>query len=702
VRPIALGCHCDPMGAVDCTSCRACQVHCPSDLDLARVVATSRRLGGVPTSHQGVFTALSILEALGASASLGEWHATRPGVVTGDDAVFFPGTAALMDPYFGREAEYSAGPHGALLLLNAAGVRPRIVGGGSGHDLWYQGAFEEFQALSDRLVPLLREAVEATGGGPVVCHSAEDAHALRDLHGVDAVHISQYLAGRAQDSGPGGDGPEGERPRVAFLDPCRLGRFAGVYDEPRDLLSRVAEVADLGWDRGEEPCCGVSAWVNCNAWSKDHRRSILQRAVDAGVEVLVTGCPMCQVHMDCYYDEEGYDPGAEEAVPVIRIADLTELLAELTGLLPRDRERLEWPGVGADAGILMPVARRPDAHWLDDEAVRAAHLCTQCLRCVEECPQSAPVLDHVDRVRRALVAEGRSPPPIAGMVESIGTDGNPFGEPRERRTEAYPSSMRDRMVSEDGDPPDVLVFLGCVDCYQDPRVMSAIGRVLEEAGVDYAVLGEDEGCCGYVDHLAGAHEAFEEVARDRMGAIVATGARVLVTPCAGCFRTFSQLYGEVDPAWPGTLEVLHLIEYLDALIGEGRLPLSREGKVRIVAYHDACDLGRHCGVYDAPRRVLSTLPGVVLEEFPDHREKARCCGGGGALRAFDTDVSLDIASRRLEGLVEGVDAVVSGCPSCKGNLRLAATRRAREGGPRIRVVDVVEMVAAALDGGGKR
>ena len=231
--------------------------------------------------------------------------------------------------------------------------------------------------------------------------------------------------------------------------------------------------------------------------------------------------------------------------------------------------------------------------------------------------------------------------------------------------------------------------------------MSAIGRVLEAAGVDYAVLGEQEGCCGYVDHLAGAHEAFEEVARDRMGAIVATGARVLVTPCAGCFRTFSQLYSDVDPAWPGDLEVVHLVEYLDDLIQEGRLDLSREGRVRMVAYHDACDLGRHCDVYDAPRRVLAALPGVVLEEFPDHREKARCCGDGVALRDVDTDVSLDIAARRLEGLVEGVEAVASGCPSCKGNLRLAATKRAREGGPRMRVVDVVELVAAALDGGGR-
>lgn len=696
MRDDTLGCECDPLGAVDCTSCRICEAVCPPRLDLARVVATSRRLGGVDTSHQGLFTALATLEAQGAATALSEWHATRPGVETGNDVVFFPGTAALMDPFFARDTEYAVGPHAALLLLNATGIRPRVVGGGSGHDLWYQGAFEEFQALSDRLVPILDNARKNVGGGPVICSSAEDVHALRDLHGVDAVHISQFMAGRDLPMAS----EEGPRPKVAFFDPCRLGRYGDVYDEPRDLLAQVAEVVDLGWERGKEPCCGVSAWVNCNAWSKDHRESILRRAHEARVEVLVTGCPMCQVHLDCYYAEEGYDPLDADKVPQVRIADLSELLAELTGHLPRERERLVGPHLDKDAGQLRPVARQSDALWLDDGTVRAAHLCTLCMRCVHECPQNAPILDRVLSVRGGIWDGQLSPPALVDMVSSIEKDGNPFGEPRDRRIEAYATAINERVLGDEDRPPDVLVFLGCVDSYQDPRVITAVGRVLEAAGVDYAVLGNEEGCCGYVNHLAGAEGPFKRNARDRIGAIVATGARVLVTPCAGCFRTFSQLYPEVDPGWPGGLVVMHLIEYLDLLLEEGRLPISKEGRVRLVSYHDACDLGRHKGVYDAPRRVLSALPGVVLEEFPKAREEAECCGGGGALRAFDTDASLEIGKGRLATLVEGVEIVASGCPSCKGNLRLAAATRAREGGPKLRVMDVVELIAASLEGGG--
>ncbi|UCC92218.1 MAG: (Fe-S)-binding protein, partial [Thermoplasmata archaeon] len=470
------------------------------------------------------------------------------GIETGDDLVFFPGPAALMDPFFDRETEYAVGPHAALLLLNAADLRPRIVGGGSGHDLWYSGRLDEFEALGRRLVPALNKAIKGTGGGPVVCASAEDAHAIRDLHGVDAVHVSELLADRDLDLTPA----KGPRPKVAFFDPCRLGRFRGEYEAPRKLLDLVADVVDLGWPRGKEPCCGVSAWVNCNAWSKDHRESILLRAHEAGVDALVTGCPMCQVHLDCYYAEAGYDEGEEGRVPPVRIVDLCELVAEQGGLLPLDRERLMGPDVHVNdrmTGLLHPVERRPLTEWLDAAAVTASHLCTLCLRCVQECPQDAPVLDHVIGVRQGLWANGLSPDGMTDMVASIEADGNPFGEPREGRTEAYPNGLAERVIVDEAWSPDVLLFPGCVYSYQDPRALAALTKVMEAAGVDYAVLGLEEGCCGYMDHLAGAEGEFQEVAKDRMGRIVASGARTLLTPCAGCFRTFSRLYTEVDEGW---------------------------------------------------------------------------------------------------------------------------------------------------------
>ena len=698
------GCSCDRFGAVDCTSCRLCEDLCPPGLDLARVVVTSRRIRAPDTSHQDLFTSLASLEAQGAEGALGEWHATRVGVETGTDVVFFPGTAALLDVFFRWEGEFAAGPHAGLLLLNAAGVTPTVVGGGSGHDLYYQGRLEEFEALGRRLVPRLGEALDRTGGGPVVCASAEDAHALRDLHGIGSVHISEFLQGREVDLPQGVTGTgTGTRPKVAFFDPCRLGRYRGAYDAPRELLARVADVVEMGHARGEEPCCGVSAWVNCNAWSKDHREGILRKAHEVGAEVLVTACPMCQVHLECYYAEEAYDPKDPARVPSLRVADLAELVAELGGLRPEPGRRLERPSLEAspaDAGILRPVAVGPLEAHLGDDVTRAAHLCTLCLRCVHECPQDAPVLEHVMRVRRALHWHGRSPPAVAAMTSSIEEHGNPFDEPRDRRTEAFPPTLEARAVTGGGrHGPEVLLFVGCVMSYQDPRGIGAVTRVMNATGIAYSVLGLEEACCGYMAHLAGADEAFAAIARERVEQFREAGTRLLVTPCPGCLRTFAKLYPEAVPGWPGEVEIVHLADFLDRQSGRGALPLKEGVKRLTVAYHDPCDLGRHFGVYDAPRRILAGLPGVDVVEFPDNRETAMCCGGGGGLRTFDNTVSQDIGVRRLESLPEGVDAVVTACPSCKGNLRLSATRLVRGGGPRLRVLDINEVVASRLDGG---
>jgi Fe-S oxidoreductase len=618
-------------------------------------------------------------------------------VAPGEDVVFLPGEAALLDAFFQRDAEYAAGPHGALLLMAAAGVRPLVVGASTGHDLFYQGRLDEFEALKERTRTALEEALERTGGGAVVCASAEDAHALRDLYKMEAVHVTEFLEGRELELRP-----PTTRPRVAFFDPCRLGRYRSAYDQPRELLSKVAEVVDLGYPRGEEPCCGVSAWVNCNTWSKSHREGILRRAVEAGAEALVTACPMCQVHLDCYFNEEGYDPDDPSSVPLLRVADICELVAELGGLRGPDAPRLEppEPDTGTATGLLGPIPKSPVPRWLTDEAVRAAHLCTLCLRCVHECPQDAPVLEHVMEVRSALCSEGLTPPDVAAMVTSVDDHGNPFGEPLGKRTEAYPPELEARILGEEeGGHPEVLLFLGCVYSYQDPRALATVARVLEAAGVDYAVLGEAEGCCGYVDYLAGAGEAFEEVASARMEGFRSAGARVVVTPCSGCHRTFSQLYPGVSGDWPGEVEVLHLVEYLLRLVQEGRLPLGSAAEGTTIAYHDPCDLGRHAGVYDAPRELLGSLDGVTMVEFPDSRESAMCCGGGGGLRAFDAEVSQSIAVERLGTLPGGVDVVASACISCKGNLRQGAAGLARTGGPRPKVMDVVEVVASRLTGG---
>jgi glycolate oxidase len=138
------------------------------------------------------------------------------------------------------------------------------------------------------------------------------------------------------------------------------------------------------------------------------------------------------------------------------------------------------------------------------------------------------------------------------------------------------------------------------------------------------------------------------------------------------------------------------VEYLENLIKNGKLTFKNGAKMK-VAYHDPCDIGRHMNIYDPPRNVLRAIPLVDLIEFPQNRNLAKCCGGGGGMKAFDTDMSLEISYKRVQqasGI--GADIIVSACPSCKSNLQVAAARLRKEKKGRIKVMDITELVAEAL------
>ena len=171
-------------------------------------------------------------------------------------------------------------------------------------------------------------------------------------------------------------------------------------------------------------------------------------------------------------------------------------------------------------------------------------------------------------------------------------------------------------------------------------------------------------------------------------------AKTLVTTCAGCYKTFKDLYPKhTDRAMP---EVLHLVEYMDRLISDGKVAFTGSFSKKTV-YHDPCDLGRHMNVYEPPRRVLAAVPGLELLEFPLNRQMAKCCGGGGGLKAFDTAMSDEIAYKRVKQANDiGAEVLTSACPSCKRSLQSAAGRLKREEGVKIQVMDIAEILAKAL------
>ncbi|MBW2204995.1 MAG: (Fe-S)-binding protein [Deltaproteobacteria bacterium] len=154
-------------------------------------------------------------------------------------------------------------------------------------------------------------------------------------------------------------------------------------------------------------------------------------------------------------------------------------------------------------------------------------------------------------------------------------------------------------------------------------------KPLDAAGVDYTTLSVEESCCGFPLFLMGAEDEFRAGAEKLIERIKTTGANELVTPCAGCYKTFTKIYPEVGDL---DLQVYHSVHYLEKLINEGRIKLKGDlGKK--VTYHDPCDLGRAFKIFDEPRNILQEIPGLEYVEMGRNRLQARCCGGGGGVQA---------------------------------------------------------------------
>ena len=322
------------------------------------------------------------------------------------------------------------------------------------------------------------------------------------------------------------------------------------------------------------------------------------------------------------------------------------------------------------------------------ELAERFYKCTTCLNCNAICPAGIKVSDIVQAARVRLVEAGYLPPIHGTLIQSIEEKGNPFGEAKEKRSDIYPAQFKFK------EKASTLLFFGCVASYQDVNLIPSTLKIMDRANIDYTTLGNEESCCGYISYLVGDQKEFERCIKNNISHFERKGLKEIVTTCAGCYRTFKDLYPKHN-GFPN-VQVYHTVEYLEKLIANGKLNFKNGAKLK-VAYHDPCDIGRHMNIYDPPRNVIRAIPSVELIEFPQNRNLAKCCGGGGGLKAYDTEMSLEIAYKRAQqATTMGADTIVSACPACKSNLQLGAARLRKEKKGRIKVMDITELVAEAL------
>jgi Fe-S oxidoreductase len=290
--------------------------------------------------------------------------------------------------------------------------------------------------------------------------------------------------------------------------------------------------------------------------------------------------------------------------------------------------------------------------------------CTSCGRCPDQCPRGVKQIDIGVSLRRVASEYEIFPAsvrPARTARASLISEGNPLQGERKNRADW----AKDLSVKTFTEGMDVLYFPGCYLCY-DPRmkkVAVATANILNKAGIDFGILGTKENCCGESIRKIGSEEVFKTLAKENIKTFIENGVKKIVVSSPHCYHTFTNEY----PEFMVNFEIVHISQYLQELIHEGRLELSKEYSKK-VTYHDPCYLGRHNGIYDAPRDILNSVHGLDLVEMAESRKYSLCCGGGGGRIWMDTPQSERFSDIRLQQANDvGAEVLVTSCPYCITN-----------------------------------
>ncbi|MDE3024021.1 MAG: 4Fe-4S dicluster domain-containing protein [Acidobacteriota bacterium] len=313
--------------------------------------------------------------------------------------------------------------------------------------------------------------------------------------------------------------------------------------------------------------------------------------------------------------------------------------------------------------------------------------CVTCGACVEACPVSIEHIDHIVDLRRSrLMVDAAFPAEAEPMLRDVERASNPWGKPQTERA-AWAAELGVRVL-EPGDPaPEYLYWVGCAASFDERARKSAesTAKLLQKAGVDFAILGPREGCTGDPARRMGNEYVFQAQAEQNVATLNGQGVTKIVASCPHCFNTLAHEYGDFG----GSYEVLHHTELLAQLVDDGRLVPS--GGAGSVTYHDSCYLARHNDVRVEPRKLLNVIGQPV--EMKRTEKKTFCCGAGGAHMWMEERGSQINAERAREAAETGAETLAVACPFCTVMLDDGV----REVGAELRVADVSTLLAEAIE-----
>jgi Fe-S oxidoreductase len=382
--------------------------------------------------------------------------------------------------------------------------------------------------------------------------------------------------------------------------------------------------------------------------------------------------------------------------------------------------RYEFHSYSGGGRMVMGTALLEKRLDYTDKLLEVVYNCQMCGACDTSCKYSMDmeVIEPINEIRISCVESGHTHPALDKVVNRLRQQGTMVPGARAKRGEwAAGLNIKDCTREK----VDVIFHVGCLTSYNRDmwKLARASVKLMQKSGIDFGIAGENENCCGGRAYQMGYKQDFLNQSRKNMAMIKKSGAKILVTGCAEGYHAFKVLYDKFN--LKGDLEVLHITEYLARLIKEGKLKPKKKIDIT-VTYHDPCHLGRmgepyihwkgkevvtdirvfdppkeyrrgtH-GIYEPPRDVLKSIPGLKLVEMERIKEYAWCCGAGGGVNETNPEFSIWTARERIDEAEQtGAVAMATTCPWCIKNFNEAIAQK----GSRLKVYDVIELLEKSI------
>jgi Fe-S oxidoreductase/nitrate reductase gamma subunit len=319
--------------------------------------------------------------------------------------------------------------------------------------------------------------------------------------------------------------------------------------------------------------------------------------------------------------------------------------------------------------------------------------CTTCMACMQECPVQIEHIDSIVDMRRYLVLnESRFPKEMQVVFQNLERNFTPWAFSHATRAD-WAEGLNIPLMANKHEV-DVLFWVGCAGSYDEryKKVTKAFAKIMQIAGIDFAILGTEEKCNGDPARRAGNEYLAQMLINENVSTMGKYKFKKIVTTCPHCFNIMKNEY----PQFGGKYKVVHHTNFVMDLINSGKLKLSKEKGARIT-YHDSCYLGRYNEIYNAPRAAIRSIPGVQTVEMRRSGDKGFCCGAGGARMFMEETIGKRVNHERVEeALSLSPNVIGTACPFCMTMM----TDGVKDKGAteQVQVKDIAELVLETIEG----